>query len=92
MTLAGYWEAENVVAAPFGSGCSFLWRSLVEGGVDKAVIGATDIAMRRYLPPDILTLTVSPGRFDRMLDFPDEAFLNRGWWNDLMDYRGRREG
>jgi hypothetical protein len=92
MTLAGYWEADNVVAAPFGSGCSFLWRSLNETAVDQAIIGGTDIAMRRYLPPEILTLTVSCARFEKMLAFPDEAFLNRGWWNDLMDYRARREG
>jgi hypothetical protein len=89
MTLAGYWSAENVVAAPFGSGCSFLWRALDESGQDQAVIGATDIAMRRYLPPDLLTFTVSPARFQRMLAFPDQAFLNRSWWNDLLDYRQR---
>jgi hypothetical protein len=48
--------------------------------------------MRRYLPPEILTLTVSRARFEKMLAFPDEAFLNRGWWNDLIDFRSRREG
>ncbi len=94
MTLAGYWSSDNVVSAPFGSGCSFLWRALTEDGQDHAVLGATDIAMRRYLPPDILTLSVTPQRFAQMVAFPDGAFLNRGWWNDLMDYRERvhREG
>ncbi len=91
MTLAGYWSAEDVVAAPFGSGCSFLWRALDDGPDERAVLGATDIAMRRYLPPDILTLTVRPAHFARMLTFPPESFLERSWWNDLMDYReGRR--
>jgi hypothetical protein len=89
MTLAGYWTSDNVVAAPFGSGCSLLWRALTEDGQDRAVLGATDIAMRRYLPPDILTLSVTPQRFAQMLSFPDAAFLNRSWWNDLMDYRER---
>jgi hypothetical protein len=66
-----------------------LWRALTEDGQDRAVLGATDIAMRRYLPPDILTLSVTPQRFAQMLSFPDAAFLNRSWWNDLMDYRER---
>jgi hypothetical protein len=90
MTLAGYWSAEDVVAAPFGSGCSFLWRSLAAGGEDRAVIGATDIAMRRYLPPNVLTLTVRPGHFAKMLTVPDDSFLYRTWWHNLMELRVRR--
>ena len=89
MTLAGYWAAENVVAAPFGSGCSFLWRSL-SGEETVAVIGATDIAMRRYLPPNVLTLTVRPAHFAKMLTAPEDSFLYRSWWNDLMDFRAHR--
>jgi Uncharacterised ArCR, COG2043 len=87
MTLAGYWSADSVVSAPFGSGCSLLWRELVEEGRDRAVLGATDIAMRRHLPPNILSLSVTPQRFEQMVSFPDGAFLNRPWWNDLMDSR-----
>jgi hypothetical protein len=90
MTLAGYWSAEDVVAAPFGSGCSFLWRSLGTGGEDRAVIGGTDIAMRRYLPPNVLTLTVRPAHFAKMLTAPEDSFLYRSWWNDLMDSRAHR--
>jgi len=88
MTLAGYWSARDVVTAPFGSGCSFLWRAL---GGDRTVIGGTDIAMRRYLPPEMMTFTVSPAHFGKMLTFPDDSFLYKSWWNDLMDYR-RRNG
>jgi Uncharacterised ArCR, COG2043 len=87
MTLAGYWSADDVVSAPFGSGCSLLWRALNEDGRDRAVLGATDIAMRRHVPPDILTLSVTPQRFEQMVSFPDGAFLDRPWWNDLMDSR-----
>lgn len=86
MTLAGYWSARDVVTAPFGSGCSFLWRAL-DG--DKTVIGGTDIAMRRYLPPEMVTFTVSPSHFAKMLTFPEESFLFKSWWNDLMDCRAR---
>ena len=51
MTLAGYWSAENVVAAPFGSACSFFWKSFNERDGALAVIGGTDVAMRRSCPP-----------------------------------------
>jgi hypothetical protein len=91
MTLAGYWSAANEVVAPFGSGCSFLWRALGEADGDRAVLGATDLAMRRYLPREMLTLTVSPARFEKMLTFPGDSFLYRRWWNDLMDSRKNPE-
>ncbi len=89
MTLAGYWSPEDVVSAPFGSGCSFLWKSLGEGKGPLAVIGGTDVAMRRFLPTAILTLTVPPSHFARMAAPPEGSFLDRDWWNELMDTRGR---
>jgi len=61
----------------------------VAGG-DRAVIGATDLAMRRHLPPDILSLTVTPARFEQMLTFPDDCFLYHPWWNELMDFRAQQ--
>jgi hypothetical protein len=89
MTLAGYWSAENVVAAPFGSACSFFWKSFNEIEGAQAVIGGTDVAMRQYLPTAIMTLTVAPGHFARMLTVGDDSFLDREWWNDLMAIRDR---
>jgi len=90
MTLAAYWSSDpNLMYAPFSSGCGLLWRELENDG-NRPVIGCTDIAMRRYLPPDVLCLTVSPGRFEQMIAFPDDAFLNKEWWTDLMNVRERR--
>ncbi len=89
MTLAGYWSADDVVAAPFGSACSFFWKSFNENEGALAIIGGTDVAMRRHLPTAILTLTVAPAHFARMLTFPDNSFLNLDWWNELMEVRGR---
>lgn len=89
MTLAGYWSADDVVSAPFGSGCSFLWKAFGEGKRPLAVIGGTDVAMRRFLPTAILTLTVPPEHFAKMLTAPEDSFLDRDWWNDLMDTRER---
>ncbi len=90
MTLAAYWTADpDEIAAPFSSGCGLLWRDLVDQGRDRAVLGCTDIAMRRHLPPDLLCLTVTPARFLRMIDFPPGCFLEKEWWRDLMKARGR---
>lgn len=89
MTLAGYWSPDDVVSAPFGSGCSFLWKSLGEGKGPLAIIGGTDVAMRRFLPTAILTLTVAPSHVAKMLTAPEDSFLDRDWWNELMDTRGR---
>ena len=89
MTLAGFWSGRDVVKAPFSSGCGMIWRSVIEDADwDPAVIGCTDLAMRRYVPPEIISLTVSPARFEQMLTFPDDAFLFKSWWNELMDARG----
>jgi hypothetical protein len=91
MTLAGYWSSDQgLIFAPFSSGCGLLWREMENEGNDRPVIGCTDIAMRRYVPPEILCMTVSPGRFEQMIGFPDGAFLNKEWWNDLMNARERR--
>jgi hypothetical protein len=91
MTLAGYWSAENdLIAAPFSSGCAMFWRMLGEYDRDRPVIGCTDLAARRYLPPSILSLTVSPARFEQMLSVPDGSFLDRDWWNELLDAREKR--
>ena len=90
MTLAGFWSGSDVVRAPFSSGCGMMWRSVVEDDdLDPAVIGCTDLAMRRYVPPEIMSLTVSPARFEQMLTFPDTSFLFKGWWNGLMESRGK---
>ncbi len=92
MTLAAYWTSDpEVIFAPFSSGCGLLLREVESTGGKRAVIGCTDIAMRKYMPPGMLCLTVSPGMFERMADFPEDAFLNKTWWNDLMNQRERAE-
>ncbi|UCF04860.1 MAG: DUF169 domain-containing protein [bacterium] len=90
MTLAAYWSSDpELVVAPFSSGCGMLLRELESMDSDRVIIGCTDIAMRKYIPPDILSLTVTPKRFEQMCSFPDDAFLNRSWWNELLKSRRR---
>lgn len=88
MTLAAYWSSDpDFIHAPFSSGCGLLMRDLESQERERAVLGCTDIAMRKYVPPEILCLTVTPGHFERMVDVPDGAFLDGEWWNALMDSR-----
>jgi hypothetical protein len=88
MRLAGYWSSDpDLVAAPFSSGCGLLWRELENMEEDRPVIGCTDMAMRKYIPPEMLCLTVSPARFEKMMTIPDGSFLDKAWWNELMDSR-----
>jgi hypothetical protein len=88
MTLSTYFSGPEVqVAAPFSSGCGLMLRELENADGDAPIIGSTDMAMRKYLPPEIVSLTVSPARFEKMLTVPDDSFLFKTWWNDLMDSR-----
>ncbi|MDX9722240.1 MAG: DUF169 domain-containing protein [Myxococcota bacterium] len=91
MTLAAFWSSQpDEIVAPFSSGCGLMWRELQNQGRDRAVLGCTDIAMRKYLPPEIMCITVSPERFARMLDYPEDCFLERSWWRELLDSRAKR--
>jgi hypothetical protein len=88
MTLAGYWSSDpRLILAPFSSGCGLMLRELEGLKRDHVIIGATDMAMRKYLPPEILALTVSPKRFALMTTVPDGSFLDKEWWNELMNSR-----
>ncbi|MBN2720380.1 MAG: DUF169 domain-containing protein [Proteobacteria bacterium] len=92
MTLSAYWSSDpDEVQAAFSSGCGMLWEVFHSHRKDRPVIGCTDIAMRKYIPPEIMCLTVTPGRFEQMVDFPDDAFLMKTWWNDLMDSREKKK-
>ena len=89
-TLAGYWSAnKDILTSPFGAGCASLLRALgeYEDGEDHAILGGLDIAMRRHIPEDMLTLTVSPRRFAKMLTFREDTFLSKAWWGDLVRAR-----
>jgi hypothetical protein len=76
------------VIAPFGSGC-MLSVSLFED-LDKpqAIIGATDMAMRQYLPPDIMAFTVTKPMYERMCQLDENSFLAKGFIKQLKKVRG----
>lgn len=73
----------------FGSGCGQLAAVLgnIEPNVPKAVIGTTDIAMRQYLPPDILALTVNKPMYQQLCELDEKSFLYKPFWKRLMETR-----
>jgi hypothetical protein len=75
------------VIAPFGSGCSqFQPFSNLE--IAQASIGATDIAMRRHIPPDILTFTVTKLMFKQLCALNERSFLDKPFLERLKKARG----
>ena len=78
----------TAVIVPFGSGCMELLPLFEDLNIPQAMIGATDIAMRQYLPPDILAFTVTKPMFKQLCDLDERSFLYKPFWNDLMKTRG----
>jgi hypothetical protein len=74
----------------FGSGCGQL--AALFGNFDpkvpKAIIGATDIAMRAHLPPDILALTVNKPMYRQLCELDEDSFLYKPFWKRLRKARG----
>lgn len=80
------------VLAPFGSGCMELITPFEDLRAAQAVIGATDIAMRQYLPPDILAFTVTVPMFEQLCGLDEKSFLYKPFLRNLQKSRGKKGG
>ena len=76
------------VIAPFGSGCMELVPLFEDLDVPQAIIGTTDIAMRRFLPPDVLAFTVTKPLFEQLCALDERSFLYKPFWKRLKKARG----
>jgi len=74
------------VIAPFGSGCMELF-PFKNPNIPQAAIGATDIAMRQYLPPDILAFTVTKPMFTQLCSLDERSFLYKSFLQNLRKAR-----
>jgi hypothetical protein len=54
----------------------------------QAVIGATDIAMRQWLDPDILAFTVTVPLFGQLCALDERSFLYKPFLKNLWKARG----
>ncbi|UCE04607.1 MAG: DUF169 domain-containing protein [bacterium] len=79
------------VLASFGSGCMELVPLFEDLDIPQAMIGATDIAMRQYLPPDILAFTMTKPLFEQLCALDERSFLYKPFWKNLKNARGIKE-
>lgn len=75
------------VIAPFGSSCMMIGPLFDDFSVPQAIIGATDIAMRQFLPPEILAFTVTRPMFERLCSLDEKSFLFKPFWKNLQAAR-----
>jgi hypothetical protein len=72
--------------APFGSGCMQLL-PFEDLNIPQASIGTTDIAMRQYIPPDILGITVTKSMFKQLCELDERSFLYKPFLENLKKVR-----
>ncbi len=77
----------NTVEVPFGSGCAQFLTLVPQEDEPKAVVGATDLAMRKYLPRNIMAFTVNVAMFEKLCSLGEDSYLNKPFLNDLVDFR-----
>ena len=85
--LIGFYDAPAAIA-PFGSGCGTTISMFDDLGIPQAIIGATDIATRRFLPPELLAFTVTKPMFEQLCGLDEKSFLYKPFWQDLRKARG----
>jgi hypothetical protein len=76
------------VISPFGSGCMQMLSLFEDLNIPQAIIGATDIAFRQYLPPDVLSFTVTKPMFEQLCNLDNHSFLYKRFWKRLLKARG----
>jgi len=79
------------VTAPFASGCGQLGPLFQDLEQPQAMLGATDIAMRKYLPPDILAFTVTRPMYEQFCTLDETSFLGKPFWRDLQKARAEKQ-
>lgn len=88
---AGYYNQgvsqPRVVTAPFASGCGQLAGVFDDLEKPEAIIGASDIAMRKYLPKDILAFTVTKPMYEQICAIDASSFLEKPFWQGVVKHR-----
>ncbi len=75
------------VTATYGSGCGQLAAVFDDFDTPKAIIGGTDIAMRPYIPGDILAFTVTKPMFEQLCLLDEKSFLYKSFRKILKQAR-----
>jgi len=75
------------VIAPFGSGCMQLLPLFRDLKYPQAIIGSTDIAMRPFIPADLMAFTVTVPMFQQLCQLDDRSFLFKPFLKNLQKSR-----
>jgi hypothetical protein len=75
------------VISPFGSGCMQLISLFMDLSVPQAIIGATDMAMRKYLPLNVLAFTVTKPMFKLLCNIGKNSYLEKSFIKGLKKAR-----
>jgi len=76
------------VKAPFGSGCMEMLPLFDSFTLPQAILGATDLAMREHLPPNIMAFTVNKPMFENFCRIGENSFLTKPFLKRLKKARG----
>jgi len=76
------------VISPFGSGCMQLLSLFKDLDYPQAIIGSTDIAMRRYIPRGLLVFTVTVPMYQQLCLLDERSFLYKAFLRNLKKARG----
>jgi len=75
------------VIAPFGSGCMQLVSHFKNLNIPQAIIGSTDMAMRKYIPQNMLAFTVTKPLFELLYSLGEDSYLGKRFFRELQKAR-----
>jgi hypothetical protein len=70
-----------------GPGCYQLSGLFPSFEDDYAVVSSTDIAMRRHIPENLLSLTLTPSLYKKFCALDSSSFLGKQFWKKLVKSR-----
>jgi len=91
MLAANYFSGPGDLApvkAPFGSSCMEMLPLFDSFTTPQAILGATDLAMREHLPPNIMAFTVNKPMFENFCRIGENSFLTKPFLKRLKKVRG----
>lgn len=90
--LIGFYDIPDTslfepVVAPFGSGCMQLVSHFKNLNIPQAIIGSTDMVMRKYVPQNMLAFTVTKPLFEQLCSLGEDSYLGKRFFRELQKAR-----
>jgi len=87
---ANYYNSSTdpiAVITSFGSGCMGIIPMFKDLNAPQAIIGATDISVRQYFPPNLLAFTVTKSMFEQLCGLDEKSFIYKPFIDKLKKVR-----